>query len=559
MVKTKNQPTKKTTTLNQVLDENVSDNKLKNTLLDLALSSILVATSANDRPKEVPEMGYPQVMGVDGKPIAADSLISHYEKQLAQQLPPTESSLKLLEDGGNLSGVGLNGLNQFTFNKVNKLLIDNIFLGYAEYSYLSQNGILNSICQTPADDMTGEWIEFVSVGDEDKTDRIKELTDEFERLDVAGNFNRAAFFTFSQGGCLLYPYLESNDKEGEMLHELQIDSAKISKGSFKYLKVIEPIWYVPIRYVTDNPFSKWFYVPEYYAVMGKMIHASRICKFIHNEAPNILKSQYNFNGMPVLQQSMKYVMHFETISNTVVEIIERLNLLVLKTGLQAITAGTMPKDPNLNSNAGQMLGTRLKGLNATRNNMGTMVIDFDTEELFNLQMSLQTIDKLWSQAAEFMCIVPKIPATEFLGISPQGFNSNGDYERKKYNKHIKTLQNKIFRPHLIKIMHMAMLNIWGEIDNDIKFNFKEITTPNELEQSTINLNKSNEAGAYLDRGVVDREDVRKKIASDKHSGWNELEIEESADENDETEYYPDTENLSGWNFGKKVNTPVSKP
>jgi len=517
--------------------------QLKKSILDIALTTLNLANDSIEKAKKM-KFESPEVMGIDGKPIRADKLIEQYNQVINKAL----DSQPLMNDSANGQ---LTGLNQFYFDGANQLLIDNVFLGYAEYSLLLQNGVLGAICSTPANKMTCEWVDFISTSDDDKDDRIKELELEFERLGVKELFNKCAYYGFAMGGCLLYPHFKDND-DGLLQKELILSSATITKGSLEYLTMIEPTWYVPIRYNTDNPFSKWFYVPEYYAVMGKICHSTRVLKFIYNEAPNILKSQYNFNGIPLLQQSMPYVMNFETMRTTIIEIVQMLNLLVLKTGLQAATEGALdPSDPNLNSSAGATIGARVRGMNAVRNNLGTAVIDFDNEELFNLQMSLANLDKLLSQYAELMCIVPKTPATELLGISPQGFNASGVHEIKKWHNQIRTWQESMFRNNLIKVMHMAMLNIWGEIDHDISFEFKKLDIANELEDSTIDKQDTEADCMLFDRGIVDAEEVRQRISHKKDGKWNHLELSEKNDENLEVELYPEQENLQGGNFGNK--------
>jgi phage-related protein (TIGR01555 family) len=511
---------------------------------ELALAQLINDTSLEQ--KEF-QFKYPQVMGADGKVTTAD--------KVAESVKFADG---MAMDSISPVGAGLNGFNQFYFNKLNRLLLDSVFLGYAEYSLLAQNGILNAICDTPATEMTSKWVEFVSVNDGDKSDKIKQLQDEFERLNVKDLFKRAAYLTFQQGGCMIYPQIgdENTLDRAELQTELDIDKLKIDKGSLKYITIIEPIWYVPIRYVTDNPLSKWFYRPEFYTVMGTIVHESRLLKFIHNEAPHIIPPQYNFNGMPMMGQAIPYVMNFETMKNTITEIVKRLNLTVVKTNLQAIVNGVVDKNQDLNSGAGAALGARLRALNATRNNLGTLAIDMNNEDIVNLTMNLTGLDKLWSQSAEFMCIVPKLPATELLGISPQGFNATGEFEMKKFYRQIKAWQESIFRQNLIKLMHMAMLNIWGEIDKDISFEFCNLAEANELEESTIGLNNATEAATYFDRGIVKEDEIRAKISKDKDSGWNSLEDLEAESENDYPEYSPPTESLNNQGYGSMTNEPL---
>lgn len=435
------------------------------------------------------------------------------------------------------------GVTQMQFNQINSILINNVFLGYGEYSLLLQNGILNSMCDILATDMCRNWIELVSNDDnDDKQDKILELEEELERLDLKKQLERACFLTFAMGGCLLAPKLKGDELNQERENELYIDSMKIHKGDLEYLAVIEPIWYVPIRYVTDNPFSEWFYKTEFYTVIGMITHASRICHFTYNEAPNILKPSYVFNGMPLLGMCIPYVMNFEQVNNAVPQLITRYKLSVLKTDMQSIISNPAVGTGGTTQDA--QLKNRITVFNTLMNNTSTMVLDKD-EEFEQITFPLTGIKELQEQLGKYMSIVSKIHPSKLLGTEDRGLSGNGETSMKIYHEQITTLQEKILRPHLIKILDIAMLNIWGEIDKNITFNFCPLEESNELEISQIRLNKAQEAQAYVTQGVITPLQVAQHLAQDDESGWNNLEIKEEDYANELARAMTGSENIDG--------------
>ena len=403
------------------------------------------------------------------------------------------------------------------FNKMNNLLVNNTFMGWGELSILGQNPIINRICTVRAENGTSKWIEFKAKG-EDKANRIIELEKEFERLKVKDIIHRAWFLTHLFGGCLIYPKIKGDETDEERMEELVIDNIKIEKGSLEYLQVIEPTWYVPIRYVTDDPFSKWFYKPEMYVALGRMIHESRVMHCVFKEPPNIFKPTYMFNGYSMTQFCVPYVMGAETIRTEIVSIVGRYNINILKTNMESIATGSYDAE-----NSQVSLQNRLTIFNLLRTNMGTLAIDFTNEDFIQMSMNLSNLDTLMSQNFELICCVAETPATVLFGTSPQGFNSAGSHELTTFYDGIKAEQS-MMSSHVTKLMHLAMLNIWGEIDNNIAWDWKELEEANELEQSQIRLNTVSEITMLVTNGIITPQQAAEKLRDDENSGWNNLEI-----------------------------------
>ena len=471
------------------------------------------ADNFQDPPKRL-NWKLPQVMGMDGKLTQIKNVISDEHYQAYDAAIHNMNQINSLPSG---------------LPRAYASLVDTGFIGYGALSLLlSSNGILHAICDTLATEMLRKWIRFIPTDqDKDVSKRITELEKEFERLEVRKIVGRALYQTFGFGGSYIFPAIGDVDFTNtadvnyleELKSELYVDDVKIGKGDLKYLTTIEPIWVVPIAYDTVNPFSKFFYKPEYFSVMGKTTHYTRLLKFIYNEAPDIFKPTYLFNGVPLIQYSAPYVSDFEAIRRAVTQIVQRYNLNVLKTNMERILSSNDANEVN-------QLKNRIAIFNAMRTNTGTLALDKDTEDFEQLSMTLTGLRELESQAAEFMCIVPKTPATKLLGISPQGFNATGEFEQSNFYDLCDALNQEITAPHLTTIMHMAMLNLWGEIDESIQYEFIPLKQKTDKEIAEINLLKSQNDAALQSVGAIDAEDVQNRIRNDDTSGYDGLEERE---------------------------------
>ena len=471
------------------------------------------ARNFDEKPRNL-SWGLPLVMGDDGKFTTIKNAIGD------ENYKAYDAAASNMQQINALPGM---------MPKALMSLVDTGFIGYGALSLLlSSNGILHAICDTLATEMLRKWIKFVPTDqDKDVSKRITELEKEFERLGVRQLMGKALYQTFGFGGSYMFPAIGDVDYTGsrdvnyleELKSELYIDDVKIGKGDLKYLTVIEPIWVVPIAYDTVNPFSEFFYKPEYYSVMGKTTHYTRLLKFIYNEAPDIFKPTYLFNGVPLIQYSAPYVSDFEAIRRAVTQIVQRYNLNVLKTNMERILSSNDANEIN-------QLKNRIAIFNSMRTNTGTLALDKDTEDFEQLSMTLTGLRELESQAAEFMCIVPKTPATKLLGVSPQGFNATGEFEQASFYDLCDALNQEITAPHLTTVMHLAMLNIWGEIDESIAYEFVPLKQKTDKEKAEINFIKSQNDEVLQRTGAIDAEDIQNRIRNDDDSGYDGLEERE---------------------------------
>ena len=121
-----------------------------------------------------------------------------------------------------------------------------------------------------------------------------------------------------------------------------------------------------------------------------------------------------------------------------------------------------------------------------------------------------------------MCSISRTSAIILTGISPSGLNASSEGEIRVFYDWISAVQEAYYLEPLTICIKVIMLHLWGEIDDSINIKFKPLWQMSPQEESAIRLSDAQADAIYLDRSVVDQEEVREKLARDTNSGWDGL-------------------------------------
>lgn len=402
--------------------------------------------------------------------------------------------------------------------------------GYAYLSELTLRPEYRVISQVIATEMTRKWITFQSVSSEedDKSDKIKELNDEFDRLNVRDHFYYTAEMDGWMGRSHLYLDTGNTDDPDELKTDIgdgrnKTTEQKFKKGDLKGLKVIEPVWTYPQDYNSTDPLKPSWYHPSMWFVMSKQVHASRLLTFIGRPVPDILKPAYAFGGLSLSQISKPYVDNWLQTRQSVNDIIRAFSVMVLGTDMSSVLSAS---DSDGSTGNGSALLSRVDLFNALRDNRGTFVIDKETEDFKNVSAPLSSLDALQAQSQEHMASVSRIPLTKLLGITPHGLNASSEGEIKAFYDTINAFQEVFFRPNLTRVSHFAQMNLWGKVDPDIIIKFEDLWAMSEKELAEIRKIDA-ETDDILVNGcaALGPEDVRKRVASDPDTPHDGLDVD----------------------------------
>ena len=445
------------------------------------------------------------------------------------------------------------------------------FMGYPYLAELAQRPEYRVISETIATEMTRKWIRITSIADTDADDpaqqqnssvlpfkpkppataqdfvppaskpaptqpppgvghnfntdkaiKIKELTDFLDDLGLQAAFCKVCELDGFFGRAHLFLDLGDDMEAGR--EELKtpigngrnaISQAKLKKGCLKRIQVVEPIWTYPTNYNANNPLIQTWYEPEVWFVMGREVHASRLLTFIGHEVPDLFKPAYSFGGLSLSQMAKPYVDNWLRTRQSVSDIVQAFTVFVLKTDLETLLA------PDAGSGD---LFDRAQLFNNLKSNLALMMVNKDTEDFANVSATLSTLDTLQAQAQEHMASVTRIPLVKLLGVSPAGLNATSEGEIRVFYDTIAAHQEKFFANKLRRIIDIAMVSLWGAVDEDIRFEFEPLWSLDEKGEAEVRKIEADTDAVLVDLGALDQNEVRRRVASDPDSPHSDLDV-----------------------------------
>lgn len=397
----------------------------------------------------------------------------------------------------------------------------NSFVGYGTLSEMATRSEYRSPTTTLATEMTRKWVKLKTKGEGGESDKIAAIEDAMVKHNIQGIFRKAAeqdgFFGRAQ------IFIDIKGQEDKQDLPLLIAPESIKKGSLKGFKNIEAIWTSPVNYESVDPTDKWFFVPRSWFVMGKQVHSDRLLTIISHPLPDILKPAFNFGGISMTQLLMPYVERWYRTSKSISDLLHSFSISVIKTDLQATLAGGNGDD----------LIRRADLFNKTRDNRGLMMLDNDTEDFVQVNTPLSGLDKLQAQAQEQMAAPCHIPLIKLLGITPSGLNSSSDEEIRVFYDYVHAMQEALFTDPLETVLKVIQLDLFGEIDEDITFEFEPLYELDGEALARVRKSDADTAQVLIEGGVISPLEERERLASDPNSSYHGLDVESLPDRDDE--------------------------
>lgn len=399
------------------------------------------------------------------------------------------------------------------------------FPGYPYLAMLSQLPEYRKMSSTIADQMTRKFITVVSKGGEDKDDAISRMTEALQKYKVQELFREASLLDSFFGRGQIYvdvnkpgTNIPASVDPAELMTPLIRDPAKISKGSLRGFRVVEPVWTYPSAYNATNPLAPDYYKPSQWFVMGLTVHTSRLLMFCSRPMPDILKAAYNFGGISITQLAEPYVNNWTGTRDSVRDIVRSFSITGIATNLQALLS------EGDTAETGTSMLDRAELFNLTRDNRGLMMLDKTTEEMFQFNTPLSGLDALQNQALEQLCVVPNIPLVYMTGITPSGLNASSEGEIAVFHQFILSMQEAVFTPNLDAIFQIIQLSEFGKVDPDLGYVYEPLDQMDPVEMATIRKSNAETDATLIGAGVISPDDSRARIAADPDAGYNGLEL-----------------------------------
>lgn len=385
------------------------------------------------------------------------------------------------------------------------------FPGFAYLANLATRPEYRQFAAALSTELTREWITLTSREDDDDSnaDKIKQIEAEFTRLDVRGVIRSAAAHDCLFGRGQIFLDIDRADRKTPLI----LDPRTVKQGSLKRITTVEAVWTTPAGFNAQDPVAPDFYKPARWFMLGQEVHASRLLTIVTREVPDILKPAFNFAGISLSQLAEPYVDNWLRTRQSVSDLLNNFSITALATSMDQVLEGT---------DDGTNLFARAQLFTATRSNRGLMLLDKDREELVQINTPLSGLHELQAQSQEHMCSVSRMPATVLTGIQPSGLNSTGEGEMQAWYDWVAAVQEAYYRSPLDTILKVVQLSLFGEIDENIDFDFNPLQQMSPKELAEIRETDSRTAGNYIDRGVIDPSEERERLARDSHSGYRGL-------------------------------------
>lgn len=398
------------------------------------------------------------------------------------------------------------------------------FIGYPRLAQLSQSSEYRSVVETTAEEMTREWGEVKG----DNPELIEQIEDELKRLKIRDLMRRHIENDMTFGRSQMFIRIKGQENSQDL--PLLLTPNGVPKGSLDGFAVIEPIWTTPSMYNSTDPTRDDYYVPERWYILGKDTHRDRLMTLIMRPVPDIMKPAYNFSGISMCQLMIPYVQRFHRTVDSVSDLVHTYSMTGLATNMEAVLSG--------NSGGLRSMIARIQMFVKMKDNQNILMTNKDTEEFFQLNTPLTTLDALQEQAHKMLCTPSKTPQVKLLGLVEGGLSSSQDGEIRVYYDHISALQEAHLMPQMDTILKLIMLNLNGEIDETVRFQFKSLYQLSAKEQAEVNEIKARTATTLIDGGIIDGEEARTTLQEDEDNDYQHIDL------NKEMESYEDEYNVN---------------
>lgn len=412
------------------------------------------------------------------------------------------------------------------------------FPGYPYLAQLAQRSEFRQPVETTAKEMTRKWIAFKTKGLGDKSEKIAKIEEAFEEFKVQALFRKVTELDGFYG--LGQIFIKIRDQE-EHAEPLLIDDKTIEKGALEGFAVIEPMWVTPLVWNSTDPTLPNFYKPEKWMVLGRETDQTRLINFISREVPDIIKPAYNFGGISLSQLIEPYVQRWLKTVDGVNRLINNFSIVNLGTDMDAVLQGGQDSD----------LLKRAKLFTKTRDNQGLFLTDKEREELQIFNATLSGLSELQAQAQEHMAAPTHLPLVVLTGITPAGLNASSDSEIEVFHDWINSMQEHLYTDPLKKILKLVQLHLFGNVDEEIIFDYVPLKQLTGEALSRVKKTQAEMDATYIDAGVVSAEEVRKRVATDPESGYNNLDP-------DKVPEPPEPEPMPGEEGGAPRDEPAAR-
>lgn len=406
------------------------------------------------------------------------------------------------------------------------------FMGYAALQQLQQNSLIRTLIQVPCRDMMAPGFDLrIDKRDEDsallidpdedrgrQAETVARIEEAWEAHGLNAKLRECLELDGFEGGAFLFIDTGASADELKLPLDLSEHSAELSPERPLKFKVIDPINCFPGTYNASEPLGDHYFDPQMWWVLGTQVHCSRLLKFAANSVPLLLKPAYNFLGIPQAQLYWDYVQHWNQNRESANRLLNKFSLIAFKTNMGDILSGGVADDIN----------RRMDYLASKRSNDGVLLMDNETEDIVNVTTPLSGVTDIVKQSLECLAVISHIPAVVLFGQSPQGFNATGESDLNNYANLIESRRESELGGHVQTLLDILRIHC-TDCKDPVKADFRPFDTAKTQRNAQTELLKAQVAAAHIQAGLTSSEEERQKLATDRDSGYQFIDVEDVPD------------------------------
>ena len=238
-----------------------------------------------------------------------------------------------------------------------------------------------------------------------------------------------------------------------------------------------------IVYDINNPAD--FNYPEFYTCTGGRgetfrVHHSRILRFSGPDVPSPEHEAAVYWGISELEVVYEELRKRDNMSWSILQLLFRAQILTQKNPeLAQLLSGAFG-----GGQAAALYGQVMQAQNELLSNQSMLILGEDSE-MQSHQYSFAGISEVYSLFRQDVVGASAIPEVILFGIQSKGFGESQEGDIRNYEMDIAIKQNSGMRPQLDKLYPVVCMSEFGEVPEDLDFDFPSVRVLTEEEKTNL--------------------------------------------------------------------------
>jgi len=363
--------------------------------------------------------------------------------------------------------------------------------------------LASRIVQTPADDMTREWISHSWEGQDDDENGVQELKEAETTFRVRHQVNQALRNARLFGGSVIVIGIK-----GQADTSKPLDLNTVKKDSLDYMHVFDRWRIAPSGKRTEELSSPNFGLPDEYVLAESgsnvpRVHWTRVIRFNGRPLPYFLWQQNGMWDESELAHILDNIKDYDATKAGIASMVWESCVDIIKTTGLAQKLATAGGEKDIMNR--YLLAAQQKSYNRM------LLIDKDKEDYTQKNITFAGVNDVLMRMMIDICGAADIPTTRLFGQSPAGMTATGESDTRNYYDHIASKQETQLRPQLDRLYSVLVRSTFGSMPKNFKIDFNPLWQVSDKERGEIDKNWADMVTALITDGVITEELAAKEL------------------------------------------------